>query len=296
MAETSEGWDGTVDEAGIARILAAAVPGCVSGPSDFKASVTAGQRRVVLTAGESFQAFIRYTDSDPRIIDFAAPATGQWHLIVQRRDWNLNTVTPVVLQGPTTPVTPVPIAPPAALPAGFADNPGVLADLPLWWAWVRSTDNTVVLRDARQYDHGISGKPFGHLGMDSNNVFSLAGGVKTIPFPANAQMLRGGMTTDNGKLVVPESGHYRLSAFFYWTAGVANNWFTGYIAQEGVGHILGGAGSYQGSNSDITSFTSGVRYLEAGSKILLQAQGTGANPHTFGSNGYDGTFLEVEKL
>lgn len=296
MAETSEGWDGTVDEAGIARILAAAVPGSVGGPGDFVATVTAGQRRVVLTPGESFHAFIRYADTAPRVFDFAAPTTGRWHLIVQRRDWNLNTVTTLALAGPETPVTPLPLAPPTAMPADFADSPGILADLPLWWVWVRSTDNTVVIRNARNYDYGVRGKPFGHLGMDKNVVYFLGNGIKTPPMPAVAQILLGGMQSANGRLIVPESGYYRLSSFFYWTSGNPGQWYSGYITIADIGIITGGAAGYQGTSSDITSYQSVVRYLEAGAQVYLQAQGTGGNTHTFGSNGFDGTYLEVEKL
>lgn len=159
MAESSEGWDGTIDEAAIARILSSAVPGSVSGPADFRASVAAGQRRVILTPGESHDSFIRYVDTNPRTIDLDAPAVGRWDLIVQRRDWANNTVSLVTLKGGETAAT-IP-ALPSAPPAGFLDNPGVAADMPLWWAWVNAANNNVVLRDARhiKYEGAGSGLP-----------------------------------------------------------------------------------------------------------------------------------------
>lgn len=147
MAETSEGWDGTVNEAGMARILAAAAPPRII--SGFELAAVEGQRRVILTPGESHHGFIRYINDDPITIDLPAPsAGGAWHLIAQRRDWAANTVTTVVLESDVTTLasTAAPIA--TDYPEGFADTPGVLADFPLYWVWVRSTDNEVRIRKA----------------------------------------------------------------------------------------------------------------------------------------------------
>lgn len=141
MAETSEGWDGTVDEAGIARILAAAAPPRLVG---FTVSPVSGQRRVVLAAGESHYGFIRYETDEAGVFDLAAPTDGRWHLLVQRRDWGTNLVSALTIAGPTTSSL-LPATVPASYPAGFADSPGIAADIPLAWIWVRAADTTTVV-------------------------------------------------------------------------------------------------------------------------------------------------------
>lgn len=151
MAEISEGWDGTVDEAAIARIMAAATaPRIVNG---FACSAAPGLRRVIATAGETHLGFIRYEKTDATIFDFPAPVGGRWYLLVQRRSWSENTVTHVALAGPTTIGTDEGPTP-SSYPDGFENLPGVTADLPLMWAFVRSTDNQVILRSpARSREH-----------------------------------------------------------------------------------------------------------------------------------------------
>lgn len=149
MAETSEGWDGTVNEASMARILAAAAPPRIV--SGFELEVVAGQRRIILSPGESSHGFIRYENDTPRVLDFPAPAAGQWHLVVQRRDWANNTVTTLALPSATTGTAAGSVSlPPAAWPDGFADQPGVLADFPLYWVWVNVVNNEVRWRYASQ--------------------------------------------------------------------------------------------------------------------------------------------------
>lgn len=144
MAETSEGWDGTINEAGMARILAAAAAPRID--NGFAIGVVAGERRVILSPGESHYAFIRYVDTDPRAFDIPAPptGTGRWHLLVQRRDWENNTVTYFLLQHTNTGLDSAALTIPTGYPDSYADNPGVVADLALYWVWVRSSDNTVL--------------------------------------------------------------------------------------------------------------------------------------------------------
>lgn len=145
MAETSEGWDGTVNEAAMARILAAAAPPRIE--DGFLLEVVAGQRRVILSAGETHHGFIRYITSDPKIIDLPTPSSGgRWYLIAQRRDWAENTVTIVTLPADATDSNGGPV--PSSYPADFVDTPGVAADFPLYWVWVRSTDTQLRYRRA----------------------------------------------------------------------------------------------------------------------------------------------------
>lgn len=142
MAETSEGWDGTVDEAAIARILAAAAPPRIDG---FTVNAVPGQRRVICTAGESHYAFIRYETDEGGIFDLPAPTQGRWHLLVQRRDWGSNTVSMLTIPGAETAGALLPDVIPSAYPVGFTDSPGISADIPIAWVWVRSTDTTTIV-------------------------------------------------------------------------------------------------------------------------------------------------------
>lgn len=298
MAETSEGWDGTVNEAGIARILASAGPGQVGSSADFRASAVSGLRRIILTPGASHYGFIRYTDNAARAIDLPLPTAGRWHLIVQRRDWANNTVQTLALAGPTTTGTFSP--PPEAFPADFAKTPGVSADLPLYWAWVNATNTNVVLRDLRNYTYPF-GKPFVHAGM--TGAFQvLTGNVVRDILIAQAQVLRGGMVfnpsgANSHQVIVPDAGMYRLTAQFYWTGGANGAWFGGYLHVDDPVSALLFASGWKGNENDVTSFVSAVRYLEAGSVITIKAQTRGSgNMSTWGTDGYNGTFLEVEKL
>lgn len=228
MAESSEGWDGTVDEAGIARIIDSAVPGHVKNPGDFSATAVAGQRRVLLTPGESHQAFIRYVDTSPRTIDFAAPTAGRWHLLVQRRDWDANTVTTRALAGPTTTAV-VPQTPPDALPADFKSTPGVVADLPLWWAWVSNADNAVLLRDAREYDFTrsrLDALRFEGRTRRSDGQMIMNAGETLLKWQTIAANTLEATATSNGlgaALVLPAGGIYVVTATLKLQCG-AQNW------------------------------------------------------------------------
>lgn len=158
MAETSEGWDGTVNEATIARILAAA-----AGPRidhGFTLSVVDGQRRVILSPGQSHHGFIRYVNDAPTVIDLPVPATGtgRWYLIAQRRDWAANTVTTVVLPADTTSAT-IAAPVPTDYPADFEEVPGIVADFPMYWVWCRSTDTQVRIRRAVSKDRAFGESP-----------------------------------------------------------------------------------------------------------------------------------------
>lgn len=149
MAETSEGWDGTVNEAVIARILNASRAGAFKTPDDFRVTPVANNRRVAIAAGESHQAFIRYRNDQATTVDIPAPAAGRWYLIVQRRNWNGNAVTTLALAADST-TADIPTSAPS-LPAGVANTPGASLDLPLAWVWARATDATLVIRDARTF-------------------------------------------------------------------------------------------------------------------------------------------------
>lgn len=138
MAEISEGWDGTVNEAGIARILSAATAPRIE--SGFTLETVSGQRRVVLAPGESHHAFIRYTKDTSTQFTVPTPSAGRFYLLVQRRDWTANAVTHLLLPATETEAATPPIAPPAAYPSEFEDTPGVIADIALHWVWVRFTD------------------------------------------------------------------------------------------------------------------------------------------------------------
>jgi hypothetical protein len=114
-------------------------------------AVTQGTGRQVSVAAQSGHAFAKGVESiDSGAIlssTITAPATGLWYLVVRRIDWTSNTVS-VVLISHTTTTTTVPTAPPTGLPT-INTTPGATYDQLLAWAWVRSSDTTMVLFDLR---------------------------------------------------------------------------------------------------------------------------------------------------
>jgi hypothetical protein len=142
-------------------------------------------------------------------------------------------------------------------------------------------------------------RPFGHLGMTSGFFVPGAGGQP--PMDA-AQILRGGMAFDaaTDSLVVPKDGLYRITAPIY-SSGFG--WGT-QIAVIICDPAAAGASFQTGLNTrffkeqgndtpDTGGLISGTLDLNAGDKIYIQCFFTGL-VSTWGTSGFDGTFLEVE--
>lgn len=140
-----------------------------------------------------------------------------------------------------------------------------------------------------------TGKPFGHMGR-TNSFQGINGGGPAKILMEAAQVLIGGMTFSDADdaLVIPKTGRYyvRIKGFFSGAATGLNQ----------VGIYLNGnqpAGILQGPNThaskmdgnDIFCHGSSVIPFTAGDKISLW-QNTGVS--AWGTNGYDGSWLELE--
>lgn len=142
-------------------------------------------------------------------------------------------------------------------------------------------------------------RPFGHAGI--TNGFSAPGAGGRAPFDA-AQVLRGGMAFDNTNdaLTVPKAGLYRINLQSYASGA-------GWGTQSSVIYVKPAslAADYQpgintryyreGSNGppDTCYHATGTVQLAAGDKVYLVQWFTGQT-NTWGTNGYNGTYLEVE--
>lgn len=113
-------------------------------------AVTQGTGRQTSTAaGDAFASGVLSTNSAPILTSLSTPVAGQWFLIVRRIDWaGAGTVTVVAVAHSTTSTT-IPSAAPGTFPT-INEDPGVLYDHKLAWAWVRNTDTTMVLFDLRE--------------------------------------------------------------------------------------------------------------------------------------------------
>lgn len=134
----------------------------------------------------------------------------------------------------------------------------------------------------------VSTKPFGHLGKTNGFQSMSTAGVIVM---GTAQDLSGGMTVDAGtsSLVAPIAGRYRASMNVYTTGGggVMNANFQKNGASAGVQL------RYFNNTNDLTGFVSSVLTLSAGDKINIWCSFPFS---TYGSTGYNGTYLELEYL
>lgn len=150
MALTSIGWRGSVGESEIAELLSlAGVRTSVKSESDWKPTAVAGDRKVAIAAGIGYAAFIRTVSDSSTVLSFDAPLAGRWYLIVNRRTWSNRSSEFIALEGPTT-SSAKPLAPPLVLPADFADDPGVMFDQEICWAWINATTTVVSIWDIRE--------------------------------------------------------------------------------------------------------------------------------------------------
>ena len=148
MALTNSGFDGTVTEAAWANMSALTDVDAVESSAAW--ALTQGTGRQVSTAAHSGYAFAKGVlskDTAAILTSLSTPTNGQWFLIVRHIVWSTNTVTVAAVAHSTTTTT-VPTAPPSTYPM-IDNDPGVLYDQKLGWAWVRSTDTTVTLFDLR---------------------------------------------------------------------------------------------------------------------------------------------------
>jgi hypothetical protein len=150
MALTNSGFDGTVTEAAWANMSALTDMDAVESSAAW--AITQGTGRQVSTAAHSGYAFARGVlskDTSAILTGLGTPVDGQWFLICRHINWSTNAVTVVAVAHSTTSTT-IPTVAPATFPT-IDNNPGVLYDQKLGWAWVRSTDTTVTLFDLRTF-------------------------------------------------------------------------------------------------------------------------------------------------
>lgn len=155
------------------------------------------------------------------------------------------------------------------------------------YVWNQST-NSLEVKVTAGWKGGV--KPFGHMGK--TNGFTAGTDQNPVSGMA-AQILRGGMTfssADNA-LVVPLTGYYRLSGRTY-SSGASTGGSLWQITINGV--TAGFGASVWWTKTQVDEFvplTTVVRQLTAGDKLALRAQQPAS---TWGSDGYNGCFIEVE--
>lgn len=153
---TDYGGDGTLAELEWAQIAAAQSYDCVSESGAW--AVTQGTGRQVSTAGGTGYAYAKGVLSKSAgtiLTSLSTPTNGQWFLIVRRITWTgTGTTTTVAAIAHSTTSTTLPTAPPSTYPT-FNASPGADYDHKLAWAWVRSSDTTMVLFDLRMFIPGV---------------------------------------------------------------------------------------------------------------------------------------------
>lgn len=155
MPITTIGFDGTIDDSALSRLLAVAVgPNTVLNRASMAVTAVANARSVRVAPGTAYAPGLAVTNTDAPIIALPAPSAGQWHMIVLRRNWDTNEVTFLALPHVTT-TTALPETPPAGLPADFKNNPGILVDQKLAWAWVVTGQTAVQVIDLRDLPPGL---------------------------------------------------------------------------------------------------------------------------------------------
>jgi hypothetical protein len=142
-----------------------------------------------------------------------------------------------------------------------------------------------------------TGKPFGHMGRTASFI-ALNGSTQTVITMDAAQDLKGGMTFDNANdaLVVPIIGRYWIHYKAYFTGAASGN-SQAQIQVNGAttsGLQQGPSSSHNKMDgNDVYPHGMGILQLNAGDKVSISQMATCS---AWGTNGYDGTFLEVQYL
>lgn len=157
MALSSIGYDGTVDELGFAQLMGmAGARHTVAARSSFAATQVNGLRAVSISAGQAYAPGVRTVSDSAVQVNLPAPAAGQFHLIVLRRNWETNTQSIEALTNSTYATTAtVPLVVPTSYPIEMQTSPGSRDDQPLYWAWVSNANVTVALVDLRNLPLGV---------------------------------------------------------------------------------------------------------------------------------------------
>jgi hypothetical protein len=138
-------------------------------------------------------------------------------------------------------------------------------------------------------------KPFGHMGRTQGFQAVSNTNNSIIGFTA-AQILHGGVTFDaaNNALIVPISGYYRVNIKGYASGGTAPYMMT-FLAYRNGASLSEHFTVSKPDGNDMCSSASGIVSLNAGDKITEYcASNPAAGSNTWGTNGFNGTFIEIE--
>ncbi|ATW59945.1 hypothetical protein SEA_WALTZ_68 [Arthrobacter phage Waltz] len=154
---------------------------------------------------------------------------------------------------------------------------------------------SVEVKDGGGWNGALATPAFAHAGKTDG--FQTTVGTDVAIVLNSAQVLKGGFTfetTSGGRLVAPYSGWYRINAQFYITGG------SGYRSQSKIYKNsspsgVGGVGLvWKADGTDFTTHTMTVVQLTAGDRIGLGTTQTAGS--AWGTDGYNGTYLEMEYL
>lgn len=154
------------------------------------------------------------------------------------------------------------------------------------------------IKDSSGWRPMVSTAPMGHMGLTSG-FQNIAGGVGGKLTCDSAQILRGGITFNNtlDALIVPYTGLYRFNMRVLATGGgtpwVAQAWLTQNTVQTGIYTFFTKA-----DGRDYTDAASGIMPLTAGDAMgmYMAFLGGAGTPSTYGTTGYNGTYLELEMI
>lgn len=178
--------------------------------------------------------------------------------------------------------------------AAMATDGRAVSDANLLFVFNNATKN-IEIKDSSGWRPMVSTAPMGHCGVTDGFQFVNAG--VTVGF-SSAQITRGGVTfnASTDSLIVPSTGLYRFSMRVLSSGGSAytlnarlakNTVNTGIYAYTQKPNIL-----------DYTAYVSGIMPLVANDamSIKLDTSDGNAQANTWGTDGYNGTYLELEMI
>jgi hypothetical protein len=164
-----------------------------------------------------------------------------------------------------------------------------------------ASDSPFVHLDLKKLADAVAGalaavtteRPFGHMGRTGG--FQAIGTDPTKVLMDTAQVLQGGVTFDNANdaLIIPETGVYRVTVRGYATGGSAY-WHDCAAYLNGARLSQAACRFTKPDSQDYLVGASGLARLNAGDAVSLYATRSGSTGSTYGTDGYNGAFVEVE--
>lgn len=127
---------------------------------------------------------------------------------------------------------------------------------------------------------------FGHAGKTATFQSMSGGQIATVELQDSAN----GVTLDDNGLIIPVTGRYQVNARF-WYSGGAGGTVRGDLYVNGASRVQGR--TYKEAGEDTTVALSQIMLLAAGDKLQLWSNYGGS---TWGSDGYNGTYMEVLRV